>query len=124
MNKSTRHLVIKDYSKLEQYGFVKQGSSYYFYTGNNGKYGKPIWTIHIDSRANGGVPYICSHGNITLEVICRMYADGVLAFENNNSKEIKIAKVENQIKKLEAKIEKLKEELLWIVCIVLFRTYV
>lgn len=110
MNKNTRHLVIKDYSKLEQYGFVKQGSAYYFYTGNNGKYGKPIWTIHIDSRANGGVPYICSHANITLEVICKMYADGVLAFEDNNTKEIKIAKIENQIKKLEAKIEKMREE--------------
>lgn len=110
-NKSTRHIVIKDYSNLEKYGFVKQGNSYYFYTGNNGKYGKPIWTIHIDSRQNGGVPYICSHANITLEVICKMFVDGILVFENNNSKEIKITKIENQIKKLQAKIEKMKGEL-------------
>ena len=110
MNKNTRHIVIKDYSKLGNYGFVKQGNAYYFYTGNNGKYGKPIWTIHIDTRENGGVPYICSHANITLEVICRMYVDGVLAFEDNNKKENKIAKLEANIERLKAQINKLKEE--------------
>ena len=112
MNKNTRQMVIKDYKKLEQYGFVKQGSSYYFFTGNNGKYGKPVWTIHIDARAKGGVPYVCSHANITLETICKMYADGILTFENNNTNENRIAKVEQKIKKLQDKLEKLKGELL------------
>lgn len=44
-----RTLVVKDYSKLESYGFTKQGTSYYFYTGNKGKWGTPTWTIVIDS---------------------------------------------------------------------------
>ena len=106
-----RQLIVKDYSKLEQYGFKKEGKTYYFYTGNNGKYGKPIWTIHISEEKNAGVPYVCSHGNITLEVICKMYADGVITFENRNCVENVIARKEAKIKSLEKEIEKLKGEL-------------
>ena len=106
-----RQLIIKDFSKLEEYGFVKQGDAYYFYTGNNGKYGKPVWTIYIDARTVPNRPYVCSHGNITLEVICRMYADGVVTFENNKTPENFIARKEAKIKKLENEIDRLKREL-------------
>lgn len=107
-----RTLVVKDYSKLESYGFTKQGTSYYFYTGNNGKYNSPVYTIYIDSRKHGHRPYITSHGNITLEVICRMFADGVIAFEDNNTIDEHIAKKEAKIKRLELEIAALKKELL------------
>lgn len=105
-----RTLVVKDYSKLESYGFTKQGTSYYFYTGNKGKWGTPIWTIVIDSRKYGNRPYITSHANITLEVICRMFVDGVIAFEDNNTLESHIAKKEAKIRKLEQELARLKGE--------------
>lgn len=105
-----RTLVIKDYSKLESYGFTKQGTSYYFYTGNKGKWGTPTWTIVIDSRKYGNRPYVTSHANITLEVICRMFIDGVIAFEDNNTLESHIAKKEAKIKKLEQELARLKGE--------------
>ena len=106
-------MVVKDYSKLESYGFTKEADKCYrFYTGNFHKSGNPSWSIKINEEAKQErVINIYSHANITLQVICRMYADGVIDFIDNNTLEKRIAKKEEQIRKLEQEIAKLKEEL-------------
>lgn len=110
MIQKNRTVIVKDYTKLEEYGFIKQGSTYYFYTGNKGKYSNPVWTICIHEKKHT-MPYICSHGNITLEVICRMYADGVIEFGDFKNPQRLIERKEARIKKLEYEIERLKGEL-------------
>jgi len=109
MTQKNRTLVVKDYSKLEQYGFKKQGSAYYFYTGNKGKWGSETYTIYANEKSHN--IRISSHANITLELICKMFVDGVIEFEDNNSLEMRLAKKEKKIKELEAQIAKLKGEI-------------
>lgn len=110
-NQKNRRLVVKDYSKLESYGFTKEGSdSYCFYTGNTSKYNRDVYTIYFTKNRKNNV-YISSHGNITLEVICKMYKDGVIVFEDNNNIEKHIERKEEKIRQLEKEIENLKKEL-------------
>lgn len=110
-SQNNRRLVVKDYSKLESYGFTKEGSdTYYFYTGNIGKYNRDVYTIYF-SKSGSNKVYITSHANITLEVICKMYKDGVIVFEDNNCIEKHIEKKEEKIRQLEKEIENLKRKL-------------
>ena len=106
--RNRRTIVVKDYSKLEKYGFEKKGDSYYFFTGNKDKYGNSVWSILFNSKKKSSC---ISSGNITLEIICKLYKDGIISFENSNSVENVIARKENKIQELEDEIRQLKGEI-------------
>ena len=103
-NKKLIYVNNNDNDILLKYGFVKEGNSYYFYTGNTGKYGKPAYTIMTYRNTLN----VMSCGNITLEVVCRLYKDGVIKFDDSKSIDDRIAKKEKQIAHLQAEIERLK----------------
>ena len=115
-NKNGIGIVLKKpLDTLLDYGFVKEGTQYRFFTGNNGKYGTPIYTIFVGiighNKPLKPKMYVSSHNGITLEVICKLYAGGVIGFEKFRDKDLIIAKKKKQIEKLNEQIENLKKEI-------------
>ena len=115
-NKTNRSLIVNDVSKLKDYGFVKEGERYLFYTGNESKFGK-VWTITISKltrkRKKGYQFYCSSHSATTLEVICKLYKDGIIAFEEYRNTDKIIERKQQKIAKLQKEIEALKNEKLY-----------
>lgn len=111
-NKHNKSLIINDVSKLEDYGFIKKGNNYYFYTGNQNKFGD-IYTIRIAKRTNAKKTYqfyCSSHASTTLEVICKLYKDGIISFQDYCAIDEMIERKKQKIAQLQKEIEALENE--------------
>lgn len=118
VNKNARTIVLrKQPGLLLDYGFVRERmDGYYFYSGNKNKYGNVSWSIccivNRLRRKKKDVRFeVCSHSALVLEVICKLYKDGIIDFVPYQPKDDRIAKKERQIEKLQQEIEMLKKEL-------------
>ena len=96
---------------LEKYGFGYNISrkQWFYSTGNLGKYRRPASPTIV--YCDDGTLNVTSNGAVTLEVICKMYKDGIIQFQATSTVYHRIAKKREQIAKLQAEIDKLKKEL-------------
>lgn len=97
-------LVVLKWDELPKYGFVQRGSVYeYFNKRQDRRKTSTLGDIYL---RKGSMPCISSKSNETLEVICKLYKDGVITFKNTGREDAYNAR----IAKLEAEIVKLKQE--------------
>ena len=119
MKGKSYRIVVKDISKLEDYGFVKKKKKerlinskrnygYFFYSGRTDKYGKTTYCISVyvdDNRVN-----MMTCGGAALKVLCELYKDGIIEFTDIGCVQERISKKLKQIEKLEKEIKALKGE--------------
>ena len=112
-NANGRSIIIEDVSKLQDYGFKKLSlNDYRYFTGAKNKFGD-IYSILVcklrGQRKRGYEFYVYSKSAQTLEVICRLFADGIIKFENYiDDNETIIRKKQKKIEQLQKEIEELK----------------